>query len=481
MNIPQNNETWSHGLIRTFSLGRGQHVEVDPNQAMELIVCKLRDADAPLDATNLNPQAVLKPGSNYYRMPLIGVKDYCAIAINMAPQTSEFKLVLRTNQAVEGHVIVRITYHVIDSLTVLQRKDVLAELRMEAQRIAQHSVGGYTHEQVTHRQVEADLERLNVQFLGLRIQRVIMPYPIEWPKELMQNLREVINIQSSGRREQEQDKVTIANQRHRNDLIMGELYRLGIVHPEVVMYVLANYEKHNSNVMQAVQAAHIEQRNMTKEQRQQAVEELKLMIANDLVDRTQLVPYIEENLRNVTYGHHLPPQSSLPQIMPPQGNQYVPYQQQLPHQPPQPTLPQGESHTLLGSSRPLATTGEVGCQKPSEGYLTIRGSTSWFQLCSDETLIGRRERSNHIVISDASVSRDHCRITRRMAGHFVIANTKSDIVTLVNGQSINNNEQQLQNGNIIQIGPIEFTFSIDANQPTTSYTARSDEDETRLG
>lgn len=479
MQIPSNNQTWSSGLIAQVPLGRGQRVEVSSNQAIELVVCKLHNPSGMLDSSNLNPQVLLKPGGNSYQMPIVGVKNYCGLTIKMAPQTDEFKLKLQTTQAVEGIVTARITYNVMESLTVLQRNDVLEDLKMEAQRTAQHSIGMLTHAQITQQQVENSLGQLNVAFLGLRIQRVIIPYPVQWPPELMKDLREVVGIQSAGRRQRATDDENISNQRYRNDLIMQELHRLSIVHPEVVMYVLANYEKHNSNVMQAVQAAHQEQRGITDEQRLIATRQLQDLIDKDLIDRTQLEPLIEKTLRDVTYGQHQAPGASLPIVPQAQGYLSPPQQQYNPqldnNQAPQ-QLTQGDDATILGSNHPIAVEGALICQKGSEGTLTVSGTNIWFSLCAGETKLGRRERSNHIAITDGGVSREHSVIRRRAAQHFVIANTKSDIVTHIDGKPLGNDEQILQNGNQIQIGPVIFIFQLN----TDSQTTGSDEDETRF-
>lgn len=477
MQIPSNNQTWSSGLISQIPLGRGQRVEVSSNQAIELIVCKLRNPSGTFDPSNLNPQALLKPGGESYQMPFIGVKGYCGLTIKMSPQTGEFKLKLQTTQAVEGTVTARITYNVMEPLTILQRNDVLEDLKMEAQRAAQYSIGMLTHAQITQQQVENSLGQLNVAFLGLRIQRVIIPYPVEWPSELMKDLREVVGIQSAGRRQRATDDEDIANQRYRNDLIMQELYRLSIGHPEVVMYVLANYEKHNRNVMEAVQAAHKEQRGITNEERLLATRQLQDLIDKDLIDRTQLEPLIDKTLRDVTYGQHQAPGASLPIV--PQAQGYLPQQQYNPQlgntQTPQ-QLTHGNDATVLGNNHSVAMEGALSCQEASEGTLSIAGTSTWFSLCAGETKIGRRERTSHITITDGGVSREHSVIRRRAAQHFVIANTKSDIITLINGAALGNDEHLLQIGDKIQIGPVIFVFQINTNTHSTG----SDENETRL-
>src|SRR5687768_17106186 len=71
-------------------------------------------------------------------------------------------------------------------------------------------------------------------------------------------------------------------------------------------------------------------------------------------------------------------------------------------------------------------------------------------------LIGRRSM-NHLVINDPAVSRMHAWIDQLGADYY-LTDMHSRTGTRINGQPVAHQQQQLNHGDLIEIGPAKLTF-----------------------
>jgi ABC-type multidrug transport system ATPase subunit/pSer/pThr/pTyr-binding forkhead associated (FHA) protein len=129
----------------------------------------------------------------------------------------------------------------------------------------------------------------------------------------------------------------------------------------------------------------------------------------------------------------------------------------------------------LGSLNGLAISGQLVKQKNlqhgdviyigtsvSLSYQTQKPEVEPLKLLNlkgrDRWTIGR-DATNDSVIDHPTVSRFHARIERRQ-GNLVIQDLNSTNGVYVNGQLVNN-EQSLKPGDLLNIGPSQFTFNVD--------------------
>lgn len=483
--IPSNKLSWSEGLLTLLPLSRGQLIDVPTTQTIKVVVCKIRDPEGAITANNIIPQALLEAGSSPFRVPLLGAKQYQAIAIDIASRSIEFKLNLLTSQKIEGKVLVRITYRVLDPSLVVTRDDVLSELKLETQRVLHNYSEALTHMGIYARDIENEVSRMDVRHLGLYIERVIVPNTVEWDKDLIEEIRGVVKTESASNRNRNEMRVAIEEERIRNDYILSELIRFNITDPEAVLFVLANYDKYKS-VMKAVLAFREQARESTREERKEAIELLTKMVNGGVMDGTQLSSLIdfeiERSTRREMKGNNVPVIGSQPQH--PQigsGQQHA----QLP--PPtrsnQSTYPQYDTQHEVQSAeqRPYVYAGNSMCA-PSNAYLVVISPNNIkLQLCAGRTRLGRKTSDNDIIISDEAVSRYHAVIVER-GGVFAIHNAKENIVTQVNGVLVpNDDEVRLNDGDEIRIGQAVMQIRIPKTSPQTNKRGGFDDDETRFG
>ncbi len=107
---------------------------------------------------------------------------------------------------------------------------------------------------------------------------------------------------------------------------------------------------------------------------------------------------------------------------------------------------------------PLETAEVIRPQPTPQNWAWLRpcgdSVRSGFPLNRDHLSIGRDVRCQ-VMLNDASVSRQHCAIVR-MADGFLLRDLNSRNGTFVNGQRIQ--EYLLQNGDVIAIGDLAFSF-----------------------
>ena len=109
------------------------------------------------------------------------------------------------------------------------------------------------------------------------------------------------------------------------------------------------------------------------------------------------------------------------------------------------------------------------------------GNQKVFPLPSHVTVIGRR-RNCDLRIPLESVSRRHCQLNYEDAT-LKLRDLGSRNGTFLNGQKLSDDEQPLQAGDRIQIGPIEFILQIDGkpnnmNTPSQPSGGTSSSDRT---
>ena len=88
-----------------------------------------------------------------------------------------------------------------------------------------------------------------------------------------------------------------------------------------------------------------------------------------------------------------------------------------------------------------------------------------FELTQDEITIGRSD-DRTICLKDPMVSTMHCKLTRN-GDKYVIADTGSTNGTKVNGEAITA-ERELQNGDIVKIGPFDLLYDTEDKTMTMS-------------
>lgn len=89
--------------------------------------------------------------------------------------------------------------------------------------------------------------------------------------------------------------------------------------------------------------------------------------------------------------------------------------------------------------------------------IRYEGCDSTVQLTGDCTIVGRSAKS-HVALKDASLSREHCRLTRREDGYY-IEDLGSRNGTFVNGENIGSSSaRKLQAGDMIEIGSVIIIF-----------------------
>lgn len=482
--VPTNKLSWQNGLLSLLPLTRGQIIDVPTTQSIKIVVCKLRDPDGEMTANNLVPQALLEAGGAPFRIPIFGVKQYQAIAIDIASRSIEFKLNLLTKQKIDGSVLVRFTYRVLDPSLVVTRDDVLAELRIESQRIVHNYVENLTHTGVYSRDIEMELARLDARHLGLYVERIIAPNPINWPENLIEDMRNVVKIESESSRKRDHTRVKIEEEKIKNDHILSELLRFNITDPETVLYVLAHYDKHD-NVMQAVLEWRKQASQSTREERLEAIKLLNGMVEGGVIDGTQLEDLIKVTVGNATSKER--PREDVPQVgrvrrhdrelgAGNENSRYLP-----PDRENQRTSSRRDTEGYSGveQQRPYVYAGESNCQ-PANAYLVVLSQGGMrLQLCAGETRLGRRGSTNDIIISGDNVSRDHAVITQR-GNFFSIYNLKEGIVTQVNGVLLpDGDEARLNDGDEVRIGEAVMQIRIQS-APQPHRGGKIDDTETRF-
>ncbi|HYO63758.1 MAG TPA: sigma 54-interacting transcriptional regulator [Pyrinomonadaceae bacterium] len=91
----------------------------------------------------------------------------------------------------------------------------------------------------------------------------------------------------------------------------------------------------------------------------------------------------------------------------------------------------------------------------------LKGSV--YQFDGGELTVGR-DASNHVSVTDGSLSRRHCRLERR-GGQFLILDLESSNGTFVNGLPVK--EQTLEHGDHITAGGSRFVFMLEEGEPPT--------------
>jgi ABC transport system ATP-binding/permease protein len=157
---------------------------------------------------------------------------------------------------------------------------------------------------------------------------------------------------------------------------------------------------------------------------------------NDIVIDTPVVSSHHAQLRRTQSGYEITDQGSLNGLA--VGGQLV-KQKDLQH---------GDV-IYIGTSVSLSYQTQKPEVEPLK-LLNLKGRDRW--------TIGR-DATNDSVIDHPTVSRYHARIDRRQ-GNLVIQDLNSTNGVYVNGQRVNN-EQSLKPGDLLNIGPSQFTFNVD--------------------
>jgi hypothetical protein len=480
------NRTWNSGLLRRIPLGRGQVVEASPSQAVFLVVFKMRHAASGIQPANLVPEALLRPGSAPFRVPLVGFKSYVCIAVETAPRPENMTLKFQTRDTIQGTIGMVVTYNMQDPVIALQREDLLRDFEIECQSAVQRAASQLDHREISVPVLENTLLNNGYTFLGVRVERVQTPNPIQWRGDIL-----------ALRRENVMHEINSNERRIRRERQIRNLYDMGITNPEIVLRTLAKDDPEMQSVLEAAEAIRERDKAALTEDKQWLVQ----FIESDMVDRTQLEDFIDGLVGRVVddgddRGHTMPltggsmgsgtqgPMLGMPPQALPPAQLGASTQAGQPQPPPQ----LGPS-TQAGQPQPppppdeLIARGDLHGNPIGAFFVDVKNPRMRLPLYQGETRIGRQRSENHIVVADKSVSRVHAVVYER-AGQFYIRNYQAGRMTAVNGAPIGDTELPLPNGSEVIFSYATARLRLEVQQRNLSQGTNqhhdSNNDETQL-
>lgn len=108
-------------------------------------------------------------------------------------------------------------------------------------------------------------------------------------------------------------------------------------------------------------------------------------------------------------------------------------------------------------NNPKQKLGQVRAKLTLVGVLNNKIPNN-FVIYNDNSRLGRNPLHVDLVITDQHVSRYHCQIRKDIDDSFRILDEGSTNGTYLNGLEVNLNGQTLHNGDIINLGPIQYLF-----------------------